>query len=330
MLMPASNAPSVSFAELAKEALVYLRANWRQLLVSLGIGLAAAIAVAHFVRLQYVASVMVSPQEGLARSAGISGLQGLSALAGAGALGESSAPFDPFLRFTQTLTSVSVADRMTKEPWVMATIFKSQWDPATRSWRVPSTVGSSVANAVRSILGLRPWHPPDSKSLQSILESRIDIVKFGRYPAYTISLRDADPMTAQRLLSLTLRTNDGLIHDDAQSRILATINYLERRLAVERELDRRNVLNQLLLEQERSLMATQAGGTYSAKIIDEMSISASARNKVEWSAVSFIVSFLLSMYALTAWRRKVAKRKSSSVLQTRRTAVNGPSITSAG
>lgn len=292
--MPSSNEDSVSYADIAREALAYIRFNGRIILVSGGLGLLAAFLAAHFTPLKYKASVMVAAQEGLSTNSSLGNLEDLAGLAGS--TGGSS--FQPFQRFTQTLTNDTVAHQIIKQPWVLPTLFSTQWDTESKSWHPPPGPFAAVDRGVRYLLGLESWHPPSTNELRYKLEGNVQINKFGRNPVYTISFQWKNPVVAGRVLNLLLETNDSIIQHDARARLASTIAYLQQRLRVEKEISRRNALSQILLEQERSLMAAEANGPYAAKVIDRMSVTVVAIDKAKFGIAVFLLISLLAFCGL--------------------------------
>lgn len=295
----------VSYTDLAREALGYIRSNGHVILSSLCAGLLAALIVAHLTPLQYRAAVTVAPQEGLSGRSGLGNLEDLAGITG----GMSTSSFDPLQRFTETLTNNTVASRLILDaPWLLPTIFPSQWAPDTKKWHPPTGIFASVKQGFKTALGLGPWQPPDFSKLQRILERKVAVDKQGRYPIYRISLEWRDPATAAQLLNLVLKTNDSIIQHDAQTRLSSTVSYLQSRLRVESEVSRRNALNQLLLEQERSLMAAEVTGPYAAKIIDRMSTVPVFTGKVTFGLLTFVLTFLATFFSVSiAIRRRESR-----------------------
>lgn len=300
-----ADSDGTSFSDIARNVLVFIRTNARPILISLGFSLIVSLIITHFVPLKYQAAVMVSPQEGLSPTGSLGGLQGLASLAsssGASSLGD-GVPFQPFLRFTQTITNDSVAQAIMKQPWVMPAMFPEQWDDKTRSWHPKYGPIAAIREAANFVLGLRPWHPPDAQDLQILLDKRVDVQKYGRNPAYTITFMDRDPENAAKMLSLLLSTNDAIIHSDARTRAAHMIDYLQGRLRDESMVNRRNVLDQLMLEQERALMASQAGGDYAAKTIDALTVTPSLIQKLIAFGISFPILALACFFGLRISRR---------------------------
>jgi hypothetical protein len=275
-----------SYWDLIRAVFIFIRSNSRSLLASAAVGLLLALLVAHFTPLQYRASVMVAAQEGLSSRSNLGSLGDIAGLTGdlAGGL-----PFQPFERFTQTIANDTAADAVAKQDWVLPTFFPDQWDAHSNSWHPSRGIFSIARTGIGILFGLPQWHPPGAHDLRLKLDSNIGVEKFGRNPAYTISFLWKDPSVAARFLNLLLNTNDAIIQRDAQARLSSMIAYLEQRLKTEAEVNRRNTLNQLLLEQERSLMAAEAHGPYAAKIIDRMSIVPVATKKIEFGLATFLL-----------------------------------------
>lgn len=285
MMPPSDNSPT-SYLDLIRKASDFARNNARALLVSAAVGLLMALLVAHLTPAQYKASVMVAAQESLSPHGNLGDLGDFAGLAG-GLTGGTS--FQPFERFTQTIANDTAASAVAKQSWVLPTFFPDEWDGKTKSWHPRNGISAIAGSGIRLLLGLPGWHPPGPHDLRRKLDAKIGVEKFGRNPAYTISFLWKDPDVAARFLNLLLKTNDAIVQHDAQSRLGNTISYLEQRLETETEINRKNALNQLLLEQERSLMAAEADGPYAAKIIDQMSIVPVITKKIEFGLATFLL-----------------------------------------
>jgi hypothetical protein len=275
----------------------YIWANLRPILISAAAALVLALTVGHFAPLQYRASVMVAAQEGLSSSGSLGGLQDLASLAG-GDETSSGGSFQPFQRFTQTLTNDTVAGNLAREPGILPSLYPNEWDAQSGRWKRPGGIVNLIWQGMRAIVGLKPWYPPDEQDMQRFLERRVTVSKYGRNPAYTISLKWYDPNMAAHLLDLLLTANNTIIQHDAQARLHSTIQYLTHRLDTETQLSRRNALNRILLEQERLMMMAGAEGPYAAKIIDRMTVRPVFTIKIAAALVSFAVFFAMIFMAL--------------------------------
>jgi hypothetical protein len=303
--MTPSDIDAVSYRDLALEALSFVRINQRLLLVTAAVSLVAAVVVVHFLPLRYQASVMVAAQEGLSRSSSLGGLEDITGLAGSGALSSSS--FQPLERFTQTLTNTTVAAEVIKKPWVLPTMFPREWDATSKTWHPPAGAGSEFRRIGNFLLGLPSWHPPGAQELSEKLNRYVNVSKFGRYPAYTVSFEWTNSTEATSILNLILKANDQIIQHDAQTRLRNTTAYLQKRLKAESDINRRTTLNQLLLEQERSLMAAEVNGPYAAKIIDRMSVVPTLTRKVIFGAATFFFIFAGLLIFAKLWRNPLQK-----------------------
>ena len=70
-----------SYLEILGQGWAYLRANSRLLLISTVVATVAGLVAAHVTRLEYRASLIVAPQEGVSTAGSMSGLQDLAGLA---------------------------------------------------------------------------------------------------------------------------------------------------------------------------------------------------------------------------------------------------------
>lgn len=289
--------PELSYLELLREIWGRVRKHIRKIAISSGVALVVSLLELHFTPLVYTANVMVAPSETISGSSPVSALSSLSALTG-DKLGDTSQSFQPFLQFTQTLSSTTVADALTKRPWVMPSVFAGQWDSEKKHWRTPFGIQKVIKGMFKAVIGGPPRHDPNADDLSRQLNRMIKVEKFGRNPAYTISLSEKEPKLANDLLLAVWETNNEIIQNAAKDRFLTSTEYLKTRLNTETQIDRKSVLNQLLLQQEGGLMAAEAKGAYAAKIIMRPWITVSIANKVKSAIIAFILVFVIVFLAL--------------------------------
>lgn len=236
------------------------------------IGLLAAVLYLHIATREYRTQLQVTPA---ASSAGgksqLGGLSGLAAIAGV-SLGDSSQGVTPFDLYLETLNSRALAASLAKDPVVMRSAFKEEWDAKAKRWSEPRSPVRVVTKSIRSILGIpRPaWHPPGPPELQEFIRRHVVVEKPDAKdaPITKIILDSEEPEFAAHLL---VRMNE--IADDRVRRTnLATARsyaiYLSQKLRSEMVAEYRRDLSQALGEQEKSIMLASSKEPYAATTIE--------------------------------------------------------------
>ena len=148
-----------------RELAAALLNGWFLVLLGVAVGVMWAADNLKASGYQYRAQMQVTQAE--TTGGGANQLSGLAALAGAGLpIAQNGTEFRLYL---DSLKTRDIADQLAKDPTIMHTLFASEWDEATQSWREPA-MSKSDANykAIYDWLGFPsvPWHAPDSESLR--------------------------------------------------------------------------------------------------------------------------------------------------------------------
>src|SRR6185437_10690243 len=135
-----------------------------------------------------------------------------------------------FRLYLDSLKTRDIADQLAKDPTIMHTLFASEWDEATQSWREPA-MSKSDANykAIYDWLGFPsvPWHAPDSESLLQILGQLINVEQDPRRPyVATVVVTYYDPQFAMKLLTDLHKTADNALRQKAIRRTTDYIAFL--------------------------------------------------------------------------------------------------------
>jgi hypothetical protein len=246
-----------------------VRAQWRDITVIFVIILALGIAYMNFAERQYSVSATLAPSDAeLNMLTGVSGMTELGSLS-LGRIGFGLGGGDPkFSAFLQQLTSSATAQSLLADDRVRAGIYDTTWDPRTRSFHPPDGFVHQIVQLAKTSLGLGPWHPPTAADMQRYLSRYVVPKEIGISELYSVSYSNKDPEFARYFLSRVLTISDNYLKQRKLARASAYVNYLDEKLQTLTDVDQRQAMLKLRLQQENFLMAASVNLPFSADIDD--------------------------------------------------------------
>jgi uncharacterized protein involved in exopolysaccharide biosynthesis len=243
----------------------------------IGVFVVGAIVLAlihlHLATYTYTATLMVSPVT--SSNDPTSRLQGLSGLASlAGVRMGTDAGTQSFLLYQQAIPSRDVADRLSMNPEIMHTVFRS-WDPATRQWKRPSGIASAVTGFIKAVIGIptSEWSPPGGAELNDYIKRSVTVNKDADSPTVTITFKHRDPKFAVYMLHELDRAVDWKLRQNAIGRATEYVSYLENQLRSVTDTSIREALMATLIDQEKTKMMASATAPYAAQPFGMPSVS---------------------------------------------------------
>ena len=180
-------------------------------------------------------------------------------------------------KYTNALTSLTVAQRLANEHDMLPRIFHKQWNAETQSWRLEPGSGpvNWLKTGIKDVAGVPTApRPPDARDLKGYLEANLSVQSGDETSLYTISLQHTRPEIARELLAKLNTVTDEVLRERALQRTQRYIAYVQQKLPETNLAAHRDSLTQLLVEQERNLMMAQIDGPYAADIFDPITVSA--------------------------------------------------------
>jgi hypothetical protein len=244
-------------------------ARWRDVALCFAVIIALSIAYLHLSEKQYTVGATLAPSD-----AELNILTGVSAAADLGSLslgrlglgiGGGNTRFSALI---QQLTSGATAQALLGDDRVKATIYETIWDPKSRSFHPPSGFLGGLRAAVKSALGLNPWHAPTAADMQRYLANNVVAREIGISDLYSVTYRNKDPEFARYFLLRVLAISDNYLRQQKLARARAYVDYLDLRLKFVTGLDQRQALLKLRSQQENFLMAASVNLPFSADIDD--------------------------------------------------------------
>jgi hypothetical protein len=216
---------------------------------------------------RYVAVVQVAPAETDAGGA-FSGAPGASGLL-SGLIGGSSAAVPNFAQFLNALNSVGVAEVLDKKYDMICQVYRGQCDLKTHTWKERT--------------GLEPWFrgllarigrlPSPNGARTAIDLAAYDEGAVEKEESKTNSLvklryTHDNPKFAAYYLSLLVKTTNDYVRGQHRETQRTYVKYITEAISKNTNVDQRQILDQLLLQEERQLMMAEVDAPYAASVLD--------------------------------------------------------------
>ena len=213
---------------------------------------------------EYTAHMVVAPysENGADRSA-TAGASVLAMLAAGTGIGGAN-----FSIYIQTRSSIPIAQRLQRDPDVNAHFFPSQWDTQYNRWRKPEGGLASVIALVKEGLGYPTWSPPDASALSDILDTRIKMAQDLQRGSYTFTFTDRDPVFAASLLRRIHEYSEERLRSQVLQRTNLQISHLIAELGQNSIAENRQVLTQILLQQQQQRSRINPAIPFAAQVVD--------------------------------------------------------------
>lgn len=214
---------------------------------------------------RYVATVQLAPAE-TDTGGRLSGSVGLlSGLIGGG----NTAAVPKFTQFLNAIGSVGVAKILDEKYDMVCRIYRGQCDEATHSWKDRT--------------GLEPWFRgilarigrlPNPNGARTVIdladhnEGAVEVIENKKNSLVRLNYVNTDPKFAERFLSLVVKTTNDYIREQNRVNQRSYVRYLRDAISKNTNVDQRQILDQLLLQEERNLMMTEVDVPYAASVVD--------------------------------------------------------------
>lgn len=246
-----------------------VKARWRDVAAVFAVVVALAVAYLHLAQRQYAVSATLAPSDAeLNMLTGVSGVTELGSLS-LGRIGLGLGSTDPkFSALLQQLTSGATAQELLADDRVKAAVYDTIWDPKSHRFHPPTGLVYGFVQIVKSALGLNPWHAPTAADMQRYLSHNVVPKEIGITGLYSVSYANKDPEFARYFLSRVLTISDDYLRERKLARAKAYVSYLDRKLKGVSDVDQRQAILKLRLQQENFLMAASVSLPFSADIDD--------------------------------------------------------------
>jgi hypothetical protein len=220
----------------------------------------------HTLDFSYSATMTLVPPPGQSQSSS-SPLGGLAAMAGLN-IGGGVQPGSAFSIYTDAVGTRDVADEMIRRnPGILKHLFSYAWDNESQSWKEQPSLRHAVAGIVKPVLGMNvnQWSAPSGADLQQYIAQSVKVVQDPKRPVITMTYFNPDPKFAGSFLGQINEAADMVLRRITLDRSSKYARYLEDKLRTEQGTDLRQVLVQVLSQQETQIMMSSSDTPYAAQ-----------------------------------------------------------------
>lgn len=220
---------------------------------------------------QYSAELVVTPADQDAPKGG-GGLSSLGSLVGINLGGQQGSSF---AMYTEAVKSYAVAERLSRDPRIMRTIFAGSWDERSKRWQEPRSSTRPLAVAVKKVIGIpnKPWRAPGAQDLHQYLSTALMVTDDPKKGIVRLGYRHQDPAFARYLLTEINRDADDFLRRKSLSRALTYIRYLERRLREVHVAEYRQSLSETLGAYEKTSMMASSDASFAVEPFGDVWVS---------------------------------------------------------
>ena len=246
-------------------------AGKRAIIACTALGLVLAIAFLHLATPRYMAFLQLVPTEQ-------SGVQVSRNIAGIASLAGINLPRGQASQFAfalETMKGRDVAIAIAKDQALMRRLFAKEWNPERRQWVKPADHFRAVKDSIKALLAMKisPWTPPGASELQDYLEKNLALAEDQKRSIATVTLTHPDPELARDVLTAVYHASDDHQRARMESRTVAYIDYIAKKLQTIQLAEHREALANTLAEQERMLMMVRTGQPFAADALGIVSVT---------------------------------------------------------
>jgi uncharacterized protein involved in exopolysaccharide biosynthesis len=245
---------------------------------------------------KYTARVVVTAQAPSTSLGGQLGrLGGFAALAGA-SLGKSAdvTEFDKF----QFMLKSELLGTYQAGRGILPVVFAEKWDAQRQEWRRPNGVAQSVKDTFFPAFGLKPWLPPDGRSLAEHYNRQLVLREVGETGMIELAFEDSDPQRAIRVLRTMVEDSNELLRAAAANRAAQKAAYLRQQLAIAQVAEYRTNLASLLANEEQVMTLSSTKLPFAADIVEPYTVSAqpTSQRPFLYAIIAIIVGLSLGTF----------------------------------
>ena len=252
-------------------------ALWRgKIVIMLCVIMAIALA-AFYLRTaerRYTVRYVFAPIEADNSGPNLGGLGGFASLAG---ISLPSSTSSDFIKFKFLLTSEEVATQLLKNDKLTKSIFASEWDAASASFRKPpDSPRAPYIRAVKKLLtgqDASDYVSPNSARLSDWLSEEFSTSEDRETGFLTLSAETPEPELIKEVISQATEETDRLLKDRFIASAEQTIGFYHRQLAQARAREYREALAKLIATEDQKLMLASKGSYFVAEPVSEPYVS---------------------------------------------------------
>jgi len=257
----------------------------------------------------YMATIRVSPA---ANDASLGDVANTSSLLAGLAGGSGANQVPKFIQFTYALNSIEVARILDQKYDLLCRVYRSDCDPVTHQWKARTGIREFVTSITARLSGLPDPNigPRGAEDLAKYIEGQIVVAQLKKTDSvYSLSYANRNPQFASQFVSLVVKTANDYVRAQSRATQERYVDYLTASAAKATNVEQRQAIDALLLQEERQLMMTEVDVPYAAKILDGPTITPvnqALKTIAKWTALGLLLGIALAMsrdLVPRKWRR---------------------------
>lgn len=216
----------------------------------------------------YTMQALVMPVESDSKVPNLGGLSNLAGLAGISIPTGSSGDFKAFEKL---LYSEELAQRLLDKTTLAKVIFHNEWDEEKSGWQEPQkgALGLLLGQAKRSLTGsgVMAYRAPDAARLADYFDEELKVSSDRDSGYLTISIDHEDPKVGMDLIKWLIAETDGILRETYLADSTEIMESYSQKLARAQSAELREVLAQVIGEEERKQILALEGSHYTARIL---------------------------------------------------------------
>lgn len=243
-----------------------VRTHWRSLLALLIVFELLAFLLLLILPKRYETSATIAASE-FSVSYSPEQSTGLGALSSLSMLNNKDRPPSLFSQYQALMKSTTVAQRLLRDPAVLAPFYDDAWDPQQHAWKQPSGPLFAIQEGIKSALGLRPWQPPDAFRVAELLSKNVVALQ-NSDGMVEVSVLVKHPEEGDRLLNAILDNTAIVVRQSVEGGLQRQISYMDTLLKDTDGLAARQAQTTLVTEAQRKIILIRSGSPIGAQIIE--------------------------------------------------------------
>lgn len=215
-----------------------------------------------------------------------------------------------FTQFISAKGSVGVARELIKRYDLLCRIYNTDCDPATHQWRERTGIRAFFSGLLAKLGRLPdPNGPRTEIDLAQYIGGAVAAETNKNNSLVTLTYQHRRPEFAAQVLSAVVSTTNDYIRMQNRDLQRRYVEYLSQSAAKATNVEQRQAIDTLLLQQERQFMMTEVDAPYAAKILDGptvVPVNTVLKTLVIYTFLGFVLGALLAIsrgWLPSKWRR---------------------------
>jgi hypothetical protein len=199
-----------------------------------------------------------------------------------------------FVQFLYALNSVEVAQTLDKKYDLLCRVYHGECDPVTHQWKDRDGIRAWIMSATSRLSGLPDPNvgPRRAIDLAQYIEVKFVVTQLKKTEAVnSISFTNRDPQFAAQFLAQVVNTTNDYIRAQNRDTQKHYVDYLTASAAKTANVEQRQAIDTLLLQEERQLMMTEVDNPYAAQILDGPTVT-----PVNHALKTIVIDILIGLF----------------------------------